>query len=615
MSTGQVIAGYRIESLVATGGHAVVYRAHDLSLGRDVALKVLATDVAQSEAFRQRFIRESQLAASLDHPNIIPIYDADAVDDLLYIAMRYVPGPTLQSLLAQTGPMAFDRTVALLGQVASALDTAHAHGLVHRDVKPHNILVTPPGERGDGDHAYLTDFGLTKRVASLSGLTAVGNFLGTIDYIAPEQITGDPVSSQTDVYALGCVLFQALTGQVPFIRDHDAAVIYAHLNDPAPSARALRPSLPAEVDAVLAQALAKQPADRHASCSGLIKAMHAAMASGPGNGTRPVSREAPTRLTARPPTAGDKTAEADRLSVAETRSADQVSLSDTDAPTYIGELSGAGLAAGSVRVTGRPRVFPASGRTRLIIAAIVAAVTALGVTAVVVSNRSPGAAVSRAVLPFPDESYPAKGIVVSRAWVLQGRHGDQVHGELVVISKSESPIPFVEALPKSMVASASRITFSPQKSRTLRDDPVVELTATGHRSTITYDVPVARGPVKLSRLREWAAAQQQEAKAFLGKGAPVTLATLTIAPKSLRLLAGGPAGLVQLAGLYSNRKPADPASLAKAVFDVIPPGIVAVERRGALYAIRPLSPGSADVTAYLGPRSAVLKVQVLKPPG
>lgn len=227
LSSGQVVAGYRIESFIARGGMAAVYRAKDLSLGRDVALKLLDPTVAESETFRQRFVRESQLAAALDHPNIIPIYDADAVNGLLYIAMRYVPGSTLQALFAQSGPMAVDRALGLLGQIASALDAAHAHGLVHRDVKPHNVLVTAATERGGGEHAYLTDFGLTKRAASLSGLTAVGNFLGTIDYISPEQVTGDPVSSQTDVYALGCVLFQALTGQVPFVRDHDAAVICA----------------------------------------------------------------------------------------------------------------------------------------------------------------------------------------------------------------------------------------------------------------------------------------------------------------------------------------------------------------------------------------------------
>lgn len=270
---GDEFAGYRIESFIARGGMAVVYCARDIRLGRRVALKLLAPELTELDNFRQRFIRESRLAASIDHPHIIPIYRAGQVDDLLYLSMRYVNGPDLSGLLAQEGPLPLTRAVSLFSQAAEALDAAHAHGLVHRDVKPANILVAS----GDQDlpHLYLTDFGLTKRTASLSGLTVVGHFVGTVDYVAPEQISGEPPDARTDVYSFGCVLYEAFTGRRPFERDVEAAIIYAHLNDPPPSVVAVRPDLPREADEVIATAMAKQPADRYATCSALMTALRA----------------------------------------------------------------------------------------------------------------------------------------------------------------------------------------------------------------------------------------------------------------------------------------------------------------------------------------------------
>ena len=279
--SGFEVAGYRIESVIGRGGMAVVYRAEDTRLGRKVALKVLTPVLANNEQFQQRFIRESRLAASLDHPNIVPIYEAGEADGQLFIAMRYVAGSDLKGLLGQTGGLPLARLLRIFVQIGDALDAAHELGLVHRDVKPGNILVASTQERaGHGyfDHVYLTDFGLTKRTTSLSGaLTGTGHFLGTVDYVSPEQIQGAPVGPSTDIYALGCVLYECLTGQLPFHRDDDAALLWAHLVEAPPPVSSLRPDLPAAVDDVVARAMAKAPEDRYASCHDLVRDLELAL--------------------------------------------------------------------------------------------------------------------------------------------------------------------------------------------------------------------------------------------------------------------------------------------------------------------------------------------------
>jgi serine/threonine protein kinase len=254
---------------------AVVYRAEDLRLGRKVALKLLTPQLVDNEQFRQRFIKESRLAASLDHPNIVPIYEAGEADGQLFIAMRYVVGDDLKGLLAnEGGQLPGNRTLRLFAQIGDALDSAHRAGLVHRDVKPGNILVARGREHthhGSGDHVYLTDFGLTKRTSELSGgLTGTGHFLGTVDYVAPEQIQGRPVGPGTDIYALGCVLYECLTGHLPFRRDDDAALLWAHLVEAPPPVTGIRPDLPDAVNAVIARAMAKDPADRYATSEELM---------------------------------------------------------------------------------------------------------------------------------------------------------------------------------------------------------------------------------------------------------------------------------------------------------------------------------------------------------
>jgi WD40 repeat protein/tRNA A-37 threonylcarbamoyl transferase component Bud32 len=268
---GTELAGYRIESLLGFGGMSVVYLAEDLRLKRRVALKLLASSLAEDESFRERFLRESELAASIDHPNIVPIYEAGASEALLFIAMRYVEGRDLKERL-QRGRLDPGDAIGILAQVASALDAAHARGLVHRDVKPSNVLLDT-GARPDGsDHVYLADFGLTRRVFEEAGIGDDGHLIGTIDYVAPEQIAGEEVDGRADVYSLGCVLYECLVGQPPFRRDSDLAVVFAHLETESPAPSAGRPELPAALDAVIARALAKDPEQRYPSCGELARA-------------------------------------------------------------------------------------------------------------------------------------------------------------------------------------------------------------------------------------------------------------------------------------------------------------------------------------------------------
>jgi DNA-binding beta-propeller fold protein YncE len=280
LSTGSLLGDFRVEHALGRGGMGIVYRATQVSLERPVALKVIAPELAGRDGFRERFVRESRLAASLDHPNVIPVYAAGEDDGVLYIAMRFVDGTDLGALISRAGSLDAARAAGIAAQVASALDAAHERGLVHRDVKPGNILVT---SRGGGEHAYLTDFGLTKRVASDSGLTASGEWVGTLDYVAPEQVRGDPVDGRADIYSLGCVLFEALTGHVPYQRENELAKLWAHIADPAPSATDLVPETPAGLAAVAKRAMAKTPDDRFPTAGELGRAaLQAAPAFGTG---------------------------------------------------------------------------------------------------------------------------------------------------------------------------------------------------------------------------------------------------------------------------------------------------------------------------------------------
>jgi serine/threonine-protein kinase len=273
--TGTAIAGYRIEAVLGSGSMGTVYSALDVALERRVALKVLTPELARDERFRERFLRESKLAASLEHPHIVPIHSAGEADGLLYLAMRYIDGQDLAALLRNLGRLDPERTLAILDQVAAALDVAHARGLVHRDVKPANIMLT---RHGDGDdYAYLCDFGLAKHTSTVSSLTGSRAIVGTVDYLAPEQIEGRPVDGRADVYALGCVLYECLTGVSPYDRGNELASLLAHVNDPAPVLSERRADLPPVLDTVVATALAKDREQRYATGGALVEAVRAAL--------------------------------------------------------------------------------------------------------------------------------------------------------------------------------------------------------------------------------------------------------------------------------------------------------------------------------------------------
>ncbi|HEY6276135.1 MAG TPA: serine/threonine-protein kinase, partial [Streptosporangiaceae bacterium] len=282
LAIGTLLAGYRCEEEIGRGGMAVVYRAYDDRLDRRVALKVLAPDLARDEIFRARFIQESRIAAATEHPHIIPVFNAGEADGMLYIAMRYVPDGDVRTLIDRLGPLPVGRATALIGQAASALDAAHARGLVHRDVKPTNMLLELSSRTSRPDHLYLSDFGLAKPSTAASGLTLTGQFFGTVDYVAPEQIQSQPLDGRTDQYALACASFEMLCGSPPFKRENGMAVISAQLTEPPPRLSERRPELPAAVDQVMAKALAKSPADRYERCLDFAEALAAASRPGPG---------------------------------------------------------------------------------------------------------------------------------------------------------------------------------------------------------------------------------------------------------------------------------------------------------------------------------------------
>ena len=296
-SAGSRIAGYQLEERIGQGGMAVVFRARDERLERLVALKILSPALAADESFRQRFIRESRSAAAVDHPHIIPVFEAGESAGVLFLAMRYVPGGDAGTLVRRLGPLPAARAAAIISAMASALDAAHATGLVHRDVKPANMLVD--SRPGEPDHVYLSDFGLTKGALTSAELTGTGNFLGTLDYCAPEQIEGGKVDARTDEYALACAAFELLSAQPPFPRNKGMAVAYAQLSAAPPRLTSRRPDLPAPADDVLSRALAKEPAHRYASCGQFAAALRTALRVAqydPDYGWNPAPDHPPTEV-------------------------------------------------------------------------------------------------------------------------------------------------------------------------------------------------------------------------------------------------------------------------------------------------------------------------------
>jgi uncharacterized protein YegL/tRNA A-37 threonylcarbamoyl transferase component Bud32 len=299
LGPGGEVAGYRLERFLGQGGMAVVYRAYDSRLERRVALKVLAPELSGDTSFRQRFIRESRAAAAVDHPNILPIFDAGEADGVLFIAMRLVDGRDVGELIGRDGPLPVTRVCHIVTQMASALDAAHARDLVHRDVKPANMLRDAVDGGTHVDHVYLSDFGLSKLSLAASGLTSPTQFLGTLDYMSPEQIEGRPVDGRTDEYALACSAFEMLTGEPPFRQDERLAIMWAQLSAAPPAVTDRSPGLSPAVDQVMARALAKAADGRYRTCLDFADALRRAL--GPARATviRGPARPAPGRTGAR----------------------------------------------------------------------------------------------------------------------------------------------------------------------------------------------------------------------------------------------------------------------------------------------------------------------------
>ena len=324
LAAGTVLQGYRIDGVIGEGGMGVVYSATQISLDRTVALKVLTDSLSRDDSFRERFRREGMLQAAIDHPHIVPVYEAGESEYGLFLAMRLVRGSNLKDLI-EARELDAHRTILLLGQVAGALDTAHAAGLVHRDIKPQNILVD------SSDRAYLADFGLTK-AAGTPGLTRTGQFLGSLDYVSPEQIRGQTLTARGDTYSLAAVLYECLTGLVPYPKESDAAVIYAHMTDPPPLITEQRPELPAALDAVIARAMSKNPEERHASATEFIEDAGRVLESRLHGLEAPDPVEPPTETEVRPPAAPTVTGPAEE---AETLEEDAVPADEpvADTPT------------------------------------------------------------------------------------------------------------------------------------------------------------------------------------------------------------------------------------------------------------------------------------------
>ncbi len=351
-TVGSKIAGYRLEEQIGHGGMAVVFRAHDPRLDRRVALKILAPELARDEAFRQRFIRESRAAAAVDHPHIIPVFEAGEAAGVLFIAMRYVQGRDVRTLLDEEHTLPPARVVGIVTQVASALDAAHSHGLVHRDVKPANMLLDSTAGSGRPDHVYLSDFGLSKQSLSSSGLTGTGQFLGTLDYVAPEQIEGKVVDGRADLYALAGAAFEMLGGVPPFKRDQGLAILWAQISEQPPRLTDRRPDLPTAVDQVMAKALAKTPSDRYGHCLDFAAALREAC------GLRPEETSDPGRQPQPLPGAAGQTEPP--------RQPTQIAMpSSPAAPASSAAASAQDLPAGPAQPAGPPtEAAPIPGRAK-----------------------------------------------------------------------------------------------------------------------------------------------------------------------------------------------------------------------------------------------------------
>jgi serine/threonine protein kinase len=509
---GSRIAGYMLEEQIGAGGMAVVFRARDERLQRRVALKILSPALAPDNAFRQRFIRESRAAAAVDDPHIIPVFEAGEAEGALFIAMRYVPGGDVRTLMRRAKPLAPERALAIISPVASALDAAHNAGLVHRDVKPENMLID--ARPGRPDHVYLSDFGLSKGMMASLGPTGTGQWLGTAGYSAPEQMAGKPVDGRADQYSLACVAFELLCGEVPFPREHVTAVIWAHMSEPPPTLTSRGPAFPAGADGVLARALAKSPGDRFPSCRDFADALRAAFSLVPYNsGSGRAAGAGPSRLAT-----GVGRAVADRdIPVPVSYQTPDVPLSHA-----VTEPSSAVPA----RTSGAaPAVAPAVAgiaepgtrrRSRRIVLALAAAVAVLGSVIGLVVTRSPhhptpshtAKAQLEASYAFAAQRY-GNGLMVTRRWTLSGNRGSRLTETVTVGNPAGKAVAtwFREDIPDAATSSVQAIRFHPDSVKVLRADPVVEwhLRLPAHGTiTVGYVAAVAPRGATTARLADWA---------------------------------------------------------------------------------------------------------------
>jgi hypothetical protein len=372
LADGDDFAGYRIERRLGRGGMGILYLALEPGLERRVALKLIAPEAATDDVFARRFAEESKIAASIEHPNVVPIYAAGKEGGVPYIAMRYVTGADLAQRLIREGRLDPAVAIDLISQVGNGLDAIHAAGLVHRDVKPANVLLSG----GDGiEHAYITDFGVARNVSTESGLTHTGRFVGTLDYVAPEQISGGAVDARVDVYALGCLLFKLLTGEVPFPRDGEAARLYAHLNDPPPAASLYVPDVSMALDDVVIRAMSKLPEDRYPSAGDLGRGAPAAP-----RGDRPA---APERTVA--------------TGMAATRTAETISGGEEAAGASRPTTMTRRLAADPIEAEGSSAARPdRAHRRRLILAGSILALVAIAIAVLALTSGGGGSSPSEA---------------------------------------------------------------------------------------------------------------------------------------------------------------------------------------------------------------------------
>ena len=407
---GSTFAGYRIEAEAGRGGMGIVYRATQVALGRPVALKLIAADFAGDRSFRERFKREWETAASIDHPNVIPVYEAGEAEEHLFIAMRYVEGLDLANLLAREPEFAPERAVQIIAQVASALDAAHARGLVHRDVKPANILI------GAEEHVYLTDFGLTKH-ASSDALTKTGLFVGSVDYAAPEQIRGEAMDARTDVYSLGCVFYQALTKRLPYDKPADVAKMYAHVSEPPPLVSEARLDGSTAFDAVVAKAMAKEPDDRYQSAGDLARAAKDALKGpGPFSSASSAGAAAQSRSRGKGPGPFRKSSAGSRVPTDQVSRRTKVAIGIALPTVLVAGLAAAGLAASGVIGGGNDDAKPPAAKVAQ-------------ATATAVATRPPEAT------PAPPTAEPK---AVATIKVGKGPDGVAVSGGHVFVANQEA---------------------------------------------------------------------------------------------------------------------------------------------------------------------------------